>query len=258
MLKIRYFGRPPVLFIIMGVKNENQIQRIYDNFPHYKDLYEILEYIPRKHNIPTKILVKEMFTGIIVETEYYNFLKGQIPREFFKSIAINKVYDKFPHYKNLYEVIEYIPGGYSKPPNILVKELSTGIIVKAQYQNFLNGSIPRKFEIHNHPRNEIPHHIYLCLVSKYSNQTCGPFLTVGITKHSPRQRYGNCLLNTLCLTEKRLNAHNDEQSLIKKMSKHFGPPTVGYEAWPVKDVSINKAISIFNLTQCHNPHHNSK
>jgi hypothetical protein len=197
-----------------------------------------------------KIIWKVVTTGEVFVQGMGSFRRGAISKRlscnYWNLDSFRKHYSEVhPELNKHIEVVEYFPG---YPTKFKLREISSGKESVSQVISVLRGSIPRHFNLSNHPQNDIPSKLYICLVSEYSKKQ-GPFITVGVTCKSTKLRYGKHLLEQVFITEPQLNAVTTEKAILNQITDVLGPPHAGNEAWLHTDTNLKLITDIFSKFQ---------
>ena len=134
-----------------------------------------------------------------------------------------------------YEVIKYA-GALGQS---LVRHRPSGTEGKARGTHLLRGQHPSWSPECRDPSNENPRTLlYLCMTDGYGQSRgfkIGRFITFGISRNTPEQRYGDKSrakhIRTLKQSPRGLNRATMEKLCLGKMTQAFGPPDAGREAW---------------------------
>jgi hypothetical protein len=178
------------------------------------------------------------------------FRNGGLPKQFAFSFWDLESFRKYfsrvqPELSKQIEILEYFLGGRrGRGSKVKVREISSGKIDTRYVRSVLAGAIPRTFNLCQHPRNDIPSKLYICLVSEYCKKQ-GPFITVGVTCKTTKQRYKKHLLKQILITESQLNAVTTEKIILNQIIGVLGPPDAGTEAWLHTDTNLKTIIEIF-------------
>jgi hypothetical protein len=184
------------------------------------------------------IRLEQLRNGHTPKQFVYNYWDLESFRKHFSEVQ--------PEISKYIEVVEYFPGEKTK---VKLREISSGREAISRAVHVPDGNIPHHFNLSNHPQNNIPSRLYLCVVSEYSKKP-GPFITVGIIRanRTTKQRYKKHLLKQILITEPQLNAVTTEKTILNQITDALGPPHAGNEAWLHTEANLKIITYIYNQT----------